>query len=57
MLNEMRSDEQRETKVERERGGGAYVTLQSQKQTDEGGEPVYSKSCDVLFSLSLFLSL
>lgn len=25
------------------------MTLQSQKQTDEGGEPVSSKSCDVLF--------
>lgn len=39
--------------MEREREGGVYVTLQSQKQTDEGGEAVSSKSCDVIFFFSL----
>lgn len=36
--------------MKREGGGwGLYVTLQSQKQTDEGGECVSSQSCDGLF--------
>ena len=61
VLNEMRSGGAEGNKGgEGERGGGVYVTLQSQKQTDEGGEPVSSKSCDVLFfffSLSLSLTV
>lgn len=50
MLNEMRSGgAEGKTKVERESEGSIYATLKSEKQTDDGGEPVSSKSCSVLF--------
>lgn len=55
MLNEMRSGGAQANKGGAgEREGGVYVTLQSEKQTGEEGEPVSLKSFAVLFFFSSF---